>query len=375
MSGVLVHEWLAPRGGSENVFEAMSEVFPDAARYCLWNDSEGRFEVDGETWLARTPLRGRKAAAVGLMPLAWRTLPNVEADWILASSHLFAHHARFAGAGHSAPKLVYAHTPARYIWNPELDVRGDTFAARTAAKMLKGLDRRRAQEPIAIAANSVFVQKRIAQAWHRESTVIHPPVDVTGFLRAPEPDARDEAALALLPETFLLGFSRFIPYKRLDLVIEAGVAADVPVVLAGAGPDEARLRSIAEERAPGRVFFVRSPGTELYRALLQRCIALVFPAVEDFGIVPVEAMAAGRPVIATPVGGTAETIVDGSTGAFVEHWSRDELRRAVDVAGGVSPEACRTQAKKFSEAVFADRIREWVAESVDGARLPETRSA
>ena len=375
MSGVLVHEWLAPRGGSENVFEALSRVFPDAARYCLWNESEGRFVVDGETWLARTPLRGRKAAAVGLMPLAWRTLPSVDADWILTSSHLFAHHARFAGSGRGAPKLVYAHTPARYIWNPELDVRGDTFAARAAANMLKGLDRRRAQEPVAIAANSVFVQKRIAQAWHRESTVIHPPVDVTAFLRAPEPDERDEAALALLPETFLLGFSRFIPYKRLDLVIEAGIAADVPVVLAGAGPDEARLRSFAEERAPGRVFFVRSPGAELYRALLQRCIALVFPAVEDFGIVPVEAMAAGRPVIAPAVGGTGETIVDGSTGAFVEHWSRDELRRAVEVAAGVSPEACRTQAEKFSEAVFADRIREWVAESVDGARQPETRSA
>jgi len=375
VSGVLVHEWLAPRGGSENVFEALSRVFPDAARYCLWNESEGRFVVDGETWLARTPLRGRKAAAVGLMPLAWRTLPSVDADWILTSSHLFAHHARFGGSGRGAPKLVYTHTPARYIWNPELDVRGDTFAARTAANMLKGLDRRRAQEPVAIAANSVFVQKRIAQAWHRESTVIHPPVDVTAFLRAPEPDERDEAALALLPETFLLGFSRFIPYKRLDLVIEAGIAADVPVVLAGAGPDEARLRSFAEERAPGRVFFVRSPGAELYRALLQRCIALVFPAVEDFGIVPVEAMAAGRPVIAPAVGGTGETIVDGSTGAFVEHWSRDELRRAVEVAAGVSPEACRTQAEKFSEAVFADRIREWVAESVDGARQPETRSA
>ena len=107
MSGVLVHEWLAPRGGSENVFEALSRVFPDAARYCLWNESEGRFVVDGETWLARTPLRGRKAAAVGLMPLAWRTLPSVDADWILTSSHLFAHHARFGGSGRGAPKLVY----------------------------------------------------------------------------------------------------------------------------------------------------------------------------------------------------------------------------------------------------------------------------
>lgn len=375
MSGVLVHEWLAPRGGSENVFEALSRVFPDAARYCLWNDSEGRFVVDGETWLARTPLRRHKAAAVGLMPLAWRTLPSVDADWVLTSSHLFAHHARFGGAARSAPKLVYAHTPARYIWNPELDARGDTLAARAAAKMLKGVDRTRAQEPLAIAANSMFVQRRIAQAWHRESTVIHPPVDVTGFLRPPQPDDRDEDVLARLPERFLLGFSRFIPYKRLDLVIEAGIAADVPVVLAGGGPDEARLRSFADERAPGGVFFVTSPGAELYRALLQRCIALVFPAVEDFGIVPVEAMAAGRPVIAAAVGGTAETIVDGTTGVFVENWSRGELRRAVDVATGLSSHACRAQAENFSEAVFAERIRAWVAESVDHPVTRGTRSA
>ena len=375
MSGVLVHEWLAPRGGSENVFEALTRVFPDAARYCLWNDSEGRFAVDGETWLARTPLRGRKAASVPLMPFAWRTLPRVDADWVLASTHLFAHHARFGGAGRSAPKLVYAHTPARYIWNPELDARGDTLAARIAAGALKGLDRRRAQEPVAIAANSVFVQKRIAEAWHRESTVIHPPVDVAGFLRPPQPNEHDHDLLARLPESFLLGFSRFIPYKRLELAIEAGIAADLPVVLAGAGPDEARLRAFADERAPGRVFFVRSPGAELYRALLQRSIALVFPAVEDFGIVPVEAMAAGRPVIAGAVGGTAETVIHGRTGALLENWSRDEMRRAVETAAGASPEACRAQGLKFSEAVFAERIGAWVAESLGEARAAQARTA
>lgn len=375
MSGVLVHEWLAPHGGSENVFESLTRVFPDAARYCLWNESDGRFTVDGETWLARTPLRGRKAASVPLMPLAWRALPAVEADWVLASSHLFAHHARFAGPARGAPKLVYTHTPARYIWNPELDSRGSSPVVRAAASALKGLDRRRAQEPVAIAANSVFVQQRIAQAWHRESTVIHPPVDVTSFLRAPQPDDRDEETLAGLPENFLLGFSRFIPYKRLDLAIEAGIAADVPVVLAGAGPDEARLRERAEERAPGRVFFVRSPGAELYRALLQRSLALVFPAVEDFGIVPVEAMAAGRPVIAGTVGGTAETIIHGRTGALVEDWSPEQLRRAVEIAAGVSAEACREQGMRFSEAVFADRIRTWVADSIDGAPAPQAKRA
>lgn len=375
MSGVLVHEWLAPRGGSENVFESLTRVFPDAARYCLWNESDGRFEVDGETWLARTPLRGRKAAALPLMPMAWRSLPAVDADWILASSHLFAHHARFSGPARGTPKLVYAHTPARYIWNPELDERGNLLVARAAASALKGLDRRRAQEPVAIAANSVFVQQRIAQAWHRDSTVIHPPVDVTSFLRDPRPDEHDQAVLDRLPDTFLLGFSRFIPYKRLDLAIQAGIAADVPVVLAGAGPEESRLRAFAEERAPGRVFFVRSPGAELYRALLRRSIALVFPAIEDFGIVPVEAMAAGRPVIANAVGGTAETIVHGRTGALVEHWSNDELRRAVETASGLSPEDCRAQGERFSEAVFADSIRAWVADSTGGAHTAEARSA
>ena len=367
MSGVLVHEWLAPRGGSENVFESLTRIFPDAARYCLWNDSDGRFTVDGETWLARTPLRGHKAAALPLMPLAWRTLPDVDADWILTSSHLFAHHARFGGVARHAPKLVYAHTPARYIWTPELDGRGNSLPARAIAAPLKRIDRRRAQEPVAIAANSVFVQQRIADAWRRESTVIHPPVDVVGFLRAPKLDERDQETLDGLPDTFLLGFSRFIPYKRLDLAIEAGLAADVPVVLAGAGPDEERLRAVAEERAPGRVRFVRSPGHELYRALLNRCIALVFPAVEDFGIIPVEAMAAGRPVIANALGGTAETIVHGRTGALVEHWSRDELRSAVETASGASAEDCRTQGMLFSEEVFAERVRAWVDESVDGA--------
>ncbi|WP_460800051.1 glycosyltransferase [Microbacterium sp. GXF0217] len=367
MTGVLVHEWLAPRGGSENVFESLTRIFPDAARYCLWNDSDGRFTVDGETWLARTPLRGHKAAALPLMPAAWRDLPEVDAEWVLTSSHLFAHHARFAGPARLAPKLVYAHTPARYIWTPELDGRGSSLPARAVAAPLKRLDRRRAQEPVAIAANSRFVQERIAASWQRDSAVIYPPVDVTAFLAPAHLDAHDQEVLDALPETFLLGFSRFIPYKRLDLAIEAGVAADVPVVLAGAGPDEARLRAFAAERAPGRVFFVDSPGMELYRALLQRCLALVFPAIEDFGIVPVEAMAAGRPVIANAIGGTAETIVHGRTGALVEHWSHDELRKAVATASGVSSDDCRAQGMLFSEEVFADRIRAWVDESVDGA--------
>lgn len=367
MSGVLVHEWLARAGGSENVFETLTRVFPDAARYCLWEDSGGRFEVDGETWLARTPLRGRKAAALPLMPLAWRQLGAVEADWVLTSSHLFAHHARFDGAARDAPKLVYAHTPARYVWSPELDPRGSGPVARAVSAALKPLDRRRAQEAVAVAANSRFVAERIARTWDRDSTVIHPPVDVVAFALPPQLGEDDQRTLDRLPSEFLLGFSRFIPYKRLDLVIEAGVAAGLPVVIAGAGPEEAALRVLAEERHPGRVHVVRAPSDELYRALLGRALALVFPPVEDFGIVPVEAMATGTPVVANAVGGSAESVVHGVTGALVTEWSTGALREAVAIAVATSPQAGRARAAEFSDAVFADRIRSWVAEHTGGA--------
>ncbi|WP_288784104.1 glycosyltransferase [uncultured Microbacterium sp.] len=362
MTGVLVHEWLAPRGGSENVFETLAETFPDARRYCLWNDSAGRFTTDGETWLARTPLRRHKAAALPLMPLAWRRLPEVDADWVLASSHLFAHHARFRGPAARAPKLVYAHTPARYIWSPELDGRGQNLPARAVSRALQPLDRRRAQEPVAIAANSRFVADRIARFWDRESTVIHPPVDVARFRGEPLLGDEDQRVLDALPPDFLLGFSRFIAYKRLECVIEAGAAADLPVVLAGAGPEQERLRAAADALHPGRVHFVASPRGALAHALLDRALALVFPAVEDFGIVPVEAMAAGTPVIASAIGGTAETVIHGETGALVEGWSRRELRNAVATAAAVSDEACRTRADAFATPVFTARIRSWVAE-------------
>ena len=144
VSGILVHEWLARHGGSENVFEVLSGVFPDAERFCLWNDSDGRFENVHETVLARTPLRRSKAAALPFMPAVWRHLPARDADWVLTSSHLFAHHARFAGPARHAPKLVYAHTPARYVWTPELDGRGSGLAARAASALLKPIDRKRA---------------------------------------------------------------------------------------------------------------------------------------------------------------------------------------------------------------------------------------
>lgn len=365
--GVLVHEWLARTGGSENVFEAMSAAFPSARRFALWNDSDGRFDGVAETWLARTPFRRSKALSLPLMPLAWRQLPSVDADWVLISSHVFAHHARFGGTARDAPKLVYAHTPARYVWVPELDGRGESAAARAVSAALKPLDRKRAQEPLAIAANSQFVAERIGRTWKRESSVIYPPVDVAAFSAPPDLDESQSSAVAALPADFLLGVSRFVPYKRLDHVIRAGALTGRPVVLAGSGPDEQRLRALAEEVHPGEVTFVNRPDMATLRAIYRRAAAVVFAPIEDFGIIPVEAMASGTPVVANAVGGAAESVVDGLSGALVLDWDDDdEVRAAVGRALAAKPEDITGRAELFSADRFRVELRKWVEVELDG---------
>lgn len=360
--GILVHEWLEPRGGSENVFEELSRIFPNAPRFALWNDSGGRFTGVRETFLARTPLRRKKALALPVMPIAWRTLPSAEADWVLVSSHLFAHHAKFRGPAADAPKYVYAHTPARYIWVPELDGRGGSIPARLVSSALKPLDRKRAREPEAIAANSKFVADRISATWGREAQVIYPPVDVNVFAQRSELCGDDQRVMDAIPDQFLFGVSRFVPYKQLDQVIRAGVAAKLPVVLAGSGPDEARLRAMADQLHPGQVSFVLAPSFNLLRSLYRAATAVVFAPIEDFGIIPVEAMASGTPVIANAVGGAAESVLDGVTGAHVKDWmDYREVATAVDRATRANQQDLATRAADFAPEIFGNAIRAFVS--------------
>jgi glycosyltransferase involved in cell wall biosynthesis len=363
LAGVIVQEWLAEHGGSENVTEEVARLFPDAPIACLWNDNPQRFPADrvSESWLARTPLRRNKSLALPFMPSTWRHLGRSDAEWIFCSSHLFAHHARFSGPARDAPKYVYAHTPARYIWNAELDERGNSLPARLASVGLKPLDRHRAAEAKAIAANSEFVRARVKAAWRRDSTVIYPPVDVADFLPGSSATPTDEEAerISRLPSEFVLGASRLIPYKRLDLVIKAGEAAGLPVVIAGIGPSESALRELARD-AEVEVHFFGRPSRGGLKTLFASAIAYVFPAVEDFGIMPVEAMAAGAPVIGLTMGGVAETVEDGVSGALVENFSADEVREAIGRVNSISRNACVARAELFDRAVFDDQITEWI---------------
>lgn len=362
MSGVIVHEWIAQKGGSENVVQVLSQLYPDADVMCLWNDSVGRFDPDRirETWLARTPLRRSKALALPFMPTTWRNTPDHDYEWAIVSSHLFAHHVRFKNA--SFNPFVYVHSPARYLWNPELDTRGNKFHVKLLAGPLRWLDRRRAQENKEFAANSLFVKERIERAWKVPARVIHPPVQVESIQAVQDWSSRVGSAevetLELLPESFLLGASRFVEYKRLDVVIAAGESTGLPVVIAGNGPELPRLQEVARS-ASVPVHIVLDPSDELLRALYERTSAYVFPAVEDFGIMPVEAMAAGAPVVIGSVGGTTESVLPGVSGAIADFASPASVRSAVDTALGTRREDRQAHARNFSVGKFADSIAEW----------------
>jgi len=365
VTGLLVHEWIESSGGAENVLEAMARAFPDADIQCLWDDAPHRFADRSvrETWLARTPLRRHKALALPFTVSAWRGLPaSRDYEWMLVSSHLFAHHATLADR--DVPKYVYAHTPARYIWNPELDERGNSLAVKAVSPLFQRIDRRRAQEATAIAANSAFVRDRIAQAWEREAIVIHPPVAVERILsqsdwRTQVADADELRLLEQLPTPFILGASRFIPYKRLDLVIAAGERTGLPVVIAGRGPEEQRLRTIAATaNVPVRI--VVSPSDALLYALMQLASVFVFPPVEDFGIVPVEAQAAGTPVVTGPVGGQVETFMDGVSGVTAASTDVGDLADAVRRAASLPRFEARDATARFDEPAFQGSIERFL---------------
>lgn len=365
--GILVHEWLAKHGGSENVFMAMADAFPEADLLCLWNDDPERLADRNlrETWLARTPFRSSKVAALPLLPFVWRRRKPGGYAWALVSSHLFAHHVSFARSPKNFRKFVYVHSPARYIWTPELDTRGDSTLVRLASRVLRPVDRARAREAHSVAANSEYVRQRIRSCWGIDARVIYPPVDVERIQSVPSwadeltPDER--AVLDALPQgPFLLGASRFIPYKRLDRVIEIGEHADLPVVLAGAGPLEDSLRAQAAD-ASVEVQIVSGPSSPLLYALYERAGAFVFPAVEDFGIMPVEAHAAGCPTLVHDVGGAQESTTDGVSGVIISMDSTsEELADAARRAINIDRAACRTDALRFSRAAFDQQVKAWV---------------
>ncbi|MFI5834913.1 glycosyltransferase [Micromonospora sp. NPDC051300] len=354
-SVALVHEWFGVTGGSEQVFRSIAELFPRAQRFALWKDDGVDEPGLRESWLARTPMRRRKAMALPLMPVVWRTLTRERFDVVISSSHAFAHTVRL-GPPETTRHLSYVHAPARYLWNPATDGRGASPLLALPRRALRGVDVRLSRHVHAYAANSREVRDRIRRHWGRDAVVINPPVRVDWFAGAP---AADRAQ----PRDYLLGVGRWIPYKRFDLIVATAEAAGLPLVVAGSGPEEAHLRRLAE-RAAVPVTFEVAPSQERLRRLYWGARALLFPVHEDFGIVPVEAQACGTPVIGLRRGGLRETVIDGETGLLVDSTDpRDHaaLTRRLDE---LRPERVRAHAATFSEASFAAAFAAWVTAAV-----------
>ncbi|MBP1326218.1 glycosyltransferase involved in cell wall biosynthesis [Leucobacter exalbidus] len=349
MAGLIAQDWVEPYGGAEKVLAALIEVLPEADLACLWND-DPRWDAQlrvRESWLARSPMRGRKAFSLPLMSATWRgQWRSVQPDWVVTSSYVFAHH--LSTVFPDVPRFNYVHSPARYLWAAEHDRRGSNPLLGPASAVLRGIDQRAASHNGEIAANSAFIRERIQRAWGRDATVIYPPVDVSTIASeahwADRLTAAEADLLESLPENeFLLAGSRMVPYKGHAQVVAMGEALGVPVVLTGSGPEEERLREQARGSSTP-VFFLGKVSDELLRALYQRALAFVFPPVEDFGIMPVEAMAAGCPVIANRLGGAAESVVDGVTGALIDTADPKSWAAAVDRATSTDRSAVRARA-------------------------------
>lgn len=350
-SVALVHEWYGATGGSESVFRHISELVPHGQRFVLWKDRDVTEPGLRESWLARTPLRAAKAAALPMMPLVWRTLTRERFDVVISSSHAFAHTVRL-GRSERTRYLSYVHSPARYVWSPDFDGRGSGRLLAGPRRVLQSADVRLSRHVHSYAANSREVRDRIRQYWRRDAVVINPPVDVDFYTAAPAADRAQS-------RDYLLGVGRWIPYKNFDLIIAVAAAAGLPLVIAGSGPEEAHLRRLAA-RAGVPVTFEIRPDPQRLRQLYWGARALVFPVHEDFGIVPVEAQACGTPVLGLRRGGLLDTVVDGETGLLTDDTDPRVLASLVRRTAELSPERMTANAATFSRRAFEEKLTAWI---------------
>jgi glycosyltransferase involved in cell wall biosynthesis len=346
----------------------MTQVLPHADVYALTADRAAGFEIDAQirtTVLQRIPLlREKRNLSLPVMPLAWRCLRTKPYATVITSSHAYS---RYLPAARAAAHLSYVYTPLRYAWLPEVDGRGATPLMAPARAVLRALDKRSVRHVDHFAAISNVVRERIEEFYDREAQVVFPPVDTEYFAAATDADAGGR-------EPFVLGVSRWIDYKRLDLVIDAASRVGLPAVIAGHGPGEAELRAVAQ-RARVPVTFEHRPSDERLRDLYRTAAVLVFPAEEDFGIVPVEAQAAGTPVVALARGGSLDTVADGVSGVLVHEQTAEAFAAGIERVLGMEPSAAalRCHVDRFSVDAFGRGFTDWVKDWIPDGHLRTVR--
>jgi len=370
----IVHDWLVSMRGAERVLESLCRLYPRAPVYTLRYDprvvSPELAARDVRTAfidpLARRLPLGRAGfrMLLPLFPKAIESLSLAGFDLVVSSSHAVA---KGAVAAPGALHVSYVHSPMRYIWEAAGDyapsVPGGALGRAAFALLserLRRWDVAATARVSALVANSLYTQERIRRVYGRPSEVIEPPVDAGRFARVPDPPPR-------AAEPLYLCVSALVPYKRVELAVRAFAAPGRRgrLVVVGDGPERGRLERLAGANVELRG---RVDDDEL-GALYAQSRAVIHPALDDFGIVPVEAMAAGRPVVAYAAGGTLDSVRDGETGVLFTEATPEALGAALDRLDGITfaPALLRAAAARFDRASFERRFGAFV-EGQLGAR-------
>lgn len=347
---VIVHDYLTQRGGAERVVLAMLEAFPEARLVTSIYNPEGTFpefrRYRVETLLQRIPfVRNDPRLALPILAAAFAGHTVRDADVVLCSSSGWAH-----GIGSSAPKVVYCHTPARWLYRRRDYAAGHGVAGAAATRVaqlaFRGWDQRAAAGARTYVANSSVVAERIRTVYGRDAAVLHPPPGLS-------PDGPQADPGGTSPG-FLLAVARRRGYKNAAAIAAAAKRQGIPLVVVG---DHRQLQ-------PGVTSLSGIDDAGL-RWLYANCRSLVAAAYEDFGLTPVEAMAFGKPVLALRAGGYLDTVVDGVTGLFFEEPAPTAIAGAIErlELASFDPEAIRRHAQKFSFERFAAGLRKIVDEA------------
>jgi glycosyltransferase involved in cell wall biosynthesis len=349
----VVHDYLNQRGGAERVALEFAELWPQAPIYTALYRPDSTFPEFAErdvrtSWVDKVPVDRKFRALFPLFPAAFRSLGVLDQELVVTSSSGWAHGVRTApGTLH----VVYCHTPARWLYR-----RGDYLGVssrqqRAAGPLMNAMerwDKKAARRATTYVANSVNTQRRIEDVYGIHAEVVYPPVSTERFRPLPRGER-------------LLVVSRLIDYKRVDAVIRAANKGGLPLDVVGVGPSLEDLRAMA---GPTVTLHGRLPDEDI-NELMENCRAVVLPGEEDFGIVPVEAQAAGKPVVALAAGGALETVVDGYTGTFFRDHAEERVLDAIRRADTLetSPEEIAQYAQRFSRAEFRRRMHEVIAEA------------
>lgn len=355
MRTAIVADWLYTYGGAEHVLHDLHTVFPDAPFFTTVARTASLGPLkNGDirtTYLQRLyRLTGNHQILLPLMPRAVESIDLTGYDLVFSSSHA-------VGKGIIPPPgalhVCYCHTPMRYAWEMEDEYLHDFGIPRALRPMVKRQlrqlrrwDMTTAQRVDYFIANSTTTQERIRRIYGRESVVIPPPVDERFFEKIQEPERT--------AQSYFLAVSRLVPYKRIDLLIEAANALKFSLKIAGRGQDEQRLRALA---GPTVEFLGFVPDADL-PSLYAGADAFLFPQYEDAGIVPLEAQACGTPVIAYGVGGALDAVAEGTTGLFFQKQELSSLSEAIQRFQDMqwNRDAIRNHARQFAQSAFRQAV-------------------